>query len=317
MRLSLLAMGCKQCISKNYQLNVKKCGRLGIISSHARESQKKNLIMRLYTKYHVALRTLIEIKHQLNIVVVGANDGKTNDPIYEFVMRRSGATNILLIEPNKPLLPYLQSNYSQHPSHQIVNCAIGKEGTLTLYAVKQEVWNLFQPAYAKGWPSYRAATGITSAIKSHIEEALVRQNLVTDDAIDVLNVPAKELKTLLEELKWPTPIDVLQIDAEGYDDVVIYNSNLSYTRPKLIYFESNNMPKEKGKSLKNYLSKQWYNSYNLGRDTLAVDSRINPTCISLNLIMLIHSGVELIFRVIRKLSVVMKGLIGRREKEPT
>ena len=66
------------------------------------ESTMKDLIMRLYTKYQVALRTLIEIKHQLNIVVVGANDGKTNDPIYDFVMRRSGATNILLIEPNKP-----------------------------------------------------------------------------------------------------------------------------------------------------------------------------------------------------------------------
>ena len=272
------------------------------------------LIMKLYTKYQVALRTLIKIKHQLNIVVVGANDGKTNDPIYNFAMRRSGATNILLIEPNKPLLPYLESNYSTHPSHQIANCAIGKEGTLTLYAVKQEVWDLFQPAYANGWPSYRAATGITSAIKSHLEEALVGQNLDPDSAIDILNIPAKELKTLLEELKWPTPIDVLQIDAEGYDDVVIYNSNLSYTIPKLIYFESHNMPEEQGKALKSYLSQQRYNTHNLGGDTLAVDSRINPTCISLNLIMSIHSGVEVIFRVIVKLSVVMKGLIGRREK---
>lgn len=268
----------------------------------------------LYTKYQVALRTLIKIKHQLNIVVVGANDGKISDPIYNFAMSRSGTTNILLIEPNKPLLPYLQSNYSSHPSHQIANCAIGKEGTLTLYAVKQEVWDLFQPDYSKGWPSYRAATGITSAIKSHLEEALARQNLDPDSAIDILNIPAKELKTLLEDLKWPTPIDILQIDAEGYDDVVIYNSNLSYTRPKLIYFENHNMPEEKGKALKNYLSKRRYSAYNLGGDTLAVDNRINPTCISLNLTMSIHSGIEVIFRVIEKLSVVMKGFIGSREK---
>lgn len=259
--------------------------------------------MRLYTKYQVALRMLIEIKHQLNIVVVGANDGKTNDPIYNFAMRKSGATNILLIEPNKPLLPYLQSNYSAHPSHQIANCAIGEEGTLTLYAVKQEVWDLFQPAYAKGWPSYRAATGITSAIKSHLEEALVGQNLDPDSVIEILSIPAKELKTLLEELKWPTPIDVLQIDAEGYDDVVIYKSNLSYTKPKLVYFESYHMPEEKGKALKNYLSKQRYKAYDLGGNTLAVDSRINPTCILLNLIMSMHSGIEVIFRVIRKLYV--------------
>ena len=45
--------------------------------------------MRMYNKYQVALRTLIGIKYQLNIVVVGANDGKTNDPIYNFAMKVS------------------------------------------------------------------------------------------------------------------------------------------------------------------------------------------------------------------------------------
>jgi FkbM family methyltransferase len=267
-----------------------------------------------FDKYQVALRILIGIKNQLNIVIVGANDGKTNDPAYNFNMTRSSATNVLLIEPNKQLLPYLQRNYSLHPSHQIANCAIGKEGTLILYAVKQEVWDRFQPTYAKGWPLYRAATGITSAIKSHLEKALMGQNLDPDNAIDILNIPAKALKTLLEELKWPTLIDVLQIDAEGYDDVVIYNSNLSNTKPKIIYFESHNMSKEKGKLLKQYLSKQRYRTYKVGGDSLAVESRINPTCISLNVIMSIHSGLELIIRVKRKVSVLMKGLIGRHEK---
>ncbi len=265
--------------------------------------------MRKYNIYQIALRILIGTKNQLNIVIVGANDGKTNDPIYNFNMTRSGGTNVLLIEPNKPLLPFLQSNYSSHPSHQIANCAIGKEGTLILYTVKQEVWDRFQPAYAKGWPSYRAATGITSVFKSHLEKALIDQNLNPDGAIDVLNVPAKELKTLLEELKWPTPIDVLQIDAEGYDDVVIYNSNLSYTKPKIIYFESHHMSKEKGKALKQYLSKQRYRTYKVGGDSLAVESRINPTYISLNLIMSINSGLEMIIRIKRKVSVAMKALI--------
>lgn len=260
--------------------------------------------MKTYNKYHEALSMLIKIKHKLNIVIVGANDGKTNDPIYNFVMRKSNATNILLIEPNKPLLPYLKSNYSSHPSHQIANCAIGKEGMLTLYAVKQETWDHFQPAYANGWPRYRAATGITSAIKSHVEKALMDQNLNPDLAIDTLNVPAKELKTLLEDLKWPTPIDVLQIDAEGYDDIVIYNSNLNYTRPKLIYFESHNMPKEKSNSLEYYLSKQKYKTYRVGKDSLAIENRSNPICLLLKLQVFFHNCTELIFRATRKVSMI-------------
>jgi FkbM family methyltransferase len=260
---------------------------------------------------------LFGIKRQLNIVIVGANDGKTNDPIYNFSMRRSDATNILLIEPNKPLLPYLKSNYSSHPSHQIANCAIGKEGVLTLYSVKQEFWDQFQPAYAKGWPSYRAATGVTSAIRCHLEKALVGQSLDPDSAIDILNIPAKELRSLLEELKWPTPIDVLQVDAEGYDDVVIYNSNLSHTKPKLIYYESCNLPNEKCNALKQYLSNRQYRIYEVGEDSLAVGIRINPLCLVVNLVLFMHSSVESVFRARKKLSSVMKGFFARIGKDHT
>ncbi len=248
--------------------------------------------------YDMALRALIGIKRRLNIVIVGANDGKVNDPIYNFAMRMSGRTNILLIEPNKALLPYLQANYSSHPSHQIANCAIGKEGILTLYVIKPEWWARFQPAYAKGWPSYRAATGITSSIKAHLEKALVRENLNPDDAIDILNTPSKELKSLLVELKWLSPIDVLQIDAEGCDDLVIYTSNLEYTQPQLIYFENHNIPQDRMESLVKYLSIHHYRTYKMGGDSLAVRNRINPICISLN-------GIVLILHVLRKLAVVM------------
>ncbi|MCG5497539.1 FkbM family methyltransferase [Ectothiorhodospira variabilis] len=270
--------------------------------------------MRNYNTYEVALRSLIAIKRKINIVAVGANDGKTNDPIYDFVMSRASATNILLIEPNKLLIPHLKSNYSSHPSHQIANCAIGREGTLTLYAVKREFWDLFQPFYAKGWPSYRAATGITSAIKSHLEKALTDQDIDPDSAIDVLNIPAKELKTLLQELNWPTPIDVLQIDAEGYDDVVIFNSNLCDTRPKLIYFESHNLPEEDYKALIHYLTERRYKAHKLGRDTLAIDSQVNTTCILLNLTIYLHSSVRSICKILKKPSVVMKGLLGKHRK---
>ena len=34
-----------------------------------------------------------------NIVQIGANDGKTNDPIYKWVMNVENLTSILLIEP--------------------------------------------------------------------------------------------------------------------------------------------------------------------------------------------------------------------------
>ena len=232
--------------------------------------------------YSVALNVLIEVKHKLNIVVVGANDGRVNDPIYDFAMGMSSKTNMLLIEPNKFLLPHLQKSYSPHPSYQIANCAIGQEGVLTLYAVKANWFDHFQPAYAKGWPQYRAATGITSANKEHVEKALLREGINPDDAIESLNVPCQQLSPLLAELSWPSAIDVLQIDAEGYDDSVIHAANIQSTRPSLIYFENHNIPEKRMDLLVNYLSSQHYLTYKMGGDSLAIDSSVNPLSAALN-----------------------------------
>ena len=232
--------------------------------------------------YSVALNVLIEVKHKLNIVVVGANDGRVNDPIYDFAMGMSSKTNMLLIEPNKFLLPHLQKSYSSHPSYQIANCAIGQEGVLTLYAVKANWFDHFQPAYAKGWPQYRAATGITSANKEHVEKALLREGINPDDAIESLNVPCQQLSPLLAELSWPSAIDVLQIDAEGYDDSVIHAANIQSTRPSLIYFENHNIPEKRMDLLVNYLYSQHYLTYKMGGDSLAIDSSVNPLSAALN-----------------------------------
>ena len=254
--------------------------------------------------YEMVLEALLRIKHQLNIVVIGANDGKINDPIYDFVMEMSGRTKILFIEPNKALLPYLQDNYSLHPSYQIANCAIGKEGILALYVIKKEWWDRFSPDYAKGWPSYRAATGITSSVKSHLEKALLLVNINPDDALEVINVPSKELKTLLVEIQWPIPIDVLQIDTEGCDDLVIYASNIEYTKPKIIYFENHHMPQDRIELLLQYLSKNNYKTHTIGPNSLSIYSRFDISGISLNIIIFV-------FRIMRKLTVITKRLITR------
>jgi FkbM family methyltransferase len=232
--------------------------------------------------YSVALKALVEIQHNLNIVVVGANDGRVNDPIYEFAMRMSSKTNMLLIEPNKFLLPHLQKSYSSHPSYQIANCAIGQEGMLTLYAVKSNWFDRFQPAYAKGWPLYRAATGITSANKEHVEKALLFEGINPDDAIESINVPCQQLSPLLAALNWSSTIDVLQVDAEGCDDSVIHAANIQSTMPKLIYFENRNIPEDRMNALVSYLSSQHYRTHKMGGDSLAVDSRINILSGSVN-----------------------------------
>ena len=84
--------------------------------------------MNKHNKYNQALDNLIKSKGRLNIAVVGANDGKINDPIYRFVKQNVDSTQVLLIEPFKPVVSFLEENYRFHPSHKIANCAIGAAG---------------------------------------------------------------------------------------------------------------------------------------------------------------------------------------------
>lgn len=251
--------------------------------------------------YHALLRLLTGIQGRLNIVIVGANDGMINDPIYEFVMAEAGRTRVLLIEPLADVLPYLRENYSRHPDHRIANYAVGKEKFLHLFVVKKDWWERFRPAYAEGWPPYRAPMGISSSARAHLEQALRREGLDPDEAIGSVTVPAKELSAVLAETGWQAPIDVLQVDAEGCDDSVIRSANLESSSPRLILFEHHNMSRKRLEMLADYLSAHRYRLYPLDGDTLAVRSRLEWKCMVLNAAALLLRGIQLIGSIKRTL----------------
>src|SRR5690606_20184347 len=85
------------------------------------------------TAYEVGLFTLVAALGEVRIVQVGANDGAINDPIYGFVRKFADRTNILLVEPQEYLLPYLEENYRFHRQKTIFNGAVGPSGVLKLY----------------------------------------------------------------------------------------------------------------------------------------------------------------------------------------
>ena len=210
------------------------------------------MIPKNFNRYHTALRSLLaKIGGRINIVVVGANDGKTNDPIYDFVMKNLHSTNILLIEPNKTFNSPPEEQLFKTPLLRICELRYRRRGPSKAPHHKQEFWGDFQPAYAKIWPHYRAATGLTSTNKQLVERALLAQNLKPEDAIETINVQSMQLKKLTNKIRWNFKVDVLQIDAEGYDDKVIYNSNLNEITPEIIYFESHNLGDTKFRELKN------------------------------------------------------------------
>lgn len=243
----------------------------------------------LTSKYQLALGMLAALRRRLYIVVVGANDGRVNDPIYGFVMARSSTTKILLIEPNEQLLPHLDFNYRDHPDYSIAHCAIGNEGMLLLYVISEEYWERFQPAYAAGWPVYRAATGLTSATKANIEHALRREGLNPDTAIKEIRVRARALDNLLVEIEWECPIDVIQVDTEGYDDIVIYNSSIAQLKPRVVHYERLTDATRESE-LRDFLTDRGYTIFPVWGDVLAIRKELELASVLLHVAMFIHTA---------------------------
>lgn len=225
------------------------------------------------TSLHTAMTALLSCQSRLKVVQVGANDGVFNDPLYSFLMQYRHRTEILLIEPQPYLIPVLASNYKDHPYHTLANYAVGQPGTLVLHAVDERCWQDCHPPYAHGWPVYRAPTGITSADRDYVLQWL-RQHytgpLPIEAAIRSFSIESLPLADLMANVGFDSTVDVLQVDAEGFDDEVLYQSSLETLAPKIINFENANLTRERFERLVDHLIQRGYVLQSTRSDTLAI-----------------------------------------------
>lgn len=240
-------------------------------------SQKENIVVsaarRVRSLDYYDLIDSLE-GESLNIVAVGANDGKNNDPLYNYLENTTRKNTVVLIEPQQQLIPYLEVNFQFHPDKHIVNAAVGPEGTMTLYGVKEEYWGQLNVPYAKerNWPTYRAPTGVTSTSKVHVESWLKKHLPAIDheSAIIEFMVSSFRLESILKIAAMRGEVDVLQIDTEGFDDQVIYASDISVYRPKIIFFELAHLDNIRKKALLSYLSMSGYMISKMSEDAIAL-----------------------------------------------
>lgn len=223
--------------------------------------------------YRAVLRAIHAVKGRLSVVVIGANDGRIDDPAYPLVagpMRQT--SRVILFEPQTRLIPFLKQNYADHPDCHVVNAAVGTEGHLDLHAIRPEAWARMQPDYARTWPEYRAPTGVTSSDRDHVLRFARRflDPQEAEDALETYRVPTLPLAQALTANGIPSEVDVVQVDTEGFDDQVIYNSDVETLRPAAIFFENDNLSMERQGRLAAFLD---------GLGYFSIPMRLNTLCI--------------------------------------
>ena len=224
------------------------------------------------SEFHRALDLHRAKLGMLNILQIGANDGVINDPLYEFVAAHPDRTRIILVEPQAALIAPLSRAYAFHPEKRIFQGAISGQDRLTLYGVRPDCWSDLEVPYAKGWPPYRAPTGIASVRRDMVAnwvERHYRGPLAADDVIEGHEVEGLDVPALLQRVDLFSRLDVLVVDAEGWDDEVIYLSDIEGLRPALIYLEVCHLDPPRLNALTQHLDRAGYVIRRIGDNALA------------------------------------------------
>ncbi|HEY0066445.1 MAG TPA: FkbM family methyltransferase [Flavisolibacter sp.] len=189
------------------------------------------------------------------LIQVGANDGVSNDFLFEFLKERKPSG--IAIEPLRDLYERLVLNYAAFPKVSPVNKAVhAEQKKVTLYRVDPSRLNEL-PAWASGIGSLDPA--------HHKKSGTSTEHIISEEA------GADHLMRIVESHPLPAPADLLQIDVEGYDLEVLKQVDFNRLRPKIIRMEYINLPLQGVEEAIGLMKGQGYYCFYDDLDVIAVD----------------------------------------------
>ncbi len=191
---------------------------------------------------------LKRLDEEFYFIQIGAHDGKWCDPINNYVKRFHW--NGLLVEPQPRAFQKLVENYSDQPQLKFENALIFNENRaeVPLYTVHNEGDNdaLFQL-------SYMARLDRDSLFRELSSFGLEEVNSL----IEEIRVPSLTIPNLLEKHNFPK-LDLLVIDAEGYDFEILKMFDFSKIKPAIIQLEIAHLSIDEKNECFSYLAQNGY-----------------------------------------------------------
>jgi FkbM family methyltransferase len=172
------------------------------------------------------------------VVQLGANDGKTHDPLHKYIFKYQLPG--LLVEPQTDVFERLKGNYKENPNLIFANVAIGeRDGEVPFYRIKPEL-------VLEG-KEYKASSGSSFYREQIIQNVINRlppkqKNIlkyISSNPYDYVREDKVKVMTLSSLLGsyGIRKIDLYFSDCQGHDYKIIKQLDLSKFIPDIINYE--------------------------------------------------------------------------------
>jgi FkbM family methyltransferase len=192
----------------------------------------------------------------VTFIQIGANDGIKDDPIFSFV--NTYKWKGILVEPLPDLFQKLVNNYRSERTLVFENVGISdRDGEMDFYSLPTEFDN----------PEWLQQIGT-------FDREAIEFNLVNFPELSKQIVSRKIHTITLAQLiarNGISKVDLLIIDAEGFEYRILTQLEQLVEKPAYILFEWGCMAKSIQENLFELLKRLKYNLYASGRDVLAVN----------------------------------------------
>jgi len=184
------------------------------------------------------------------LIQIGANDGLRFDILNQYIKKYK--TKSILVEPIKKSFNQLTENYKDYSNVIFENLAISVNNQIShLYKIDDSKEEKYKSEHFKG---------IMSFDKGHLIKHGVKKNDIVKE-----DVESTSINNLIKKHKLDM-VDLLFVDAEGYDaDIIEDFLKTSLMRP-IIIFEYLHVSNKKFKDLVNSLNKEKYFFFSLNEN---------------------------------------------------
>jgi len=236
-----------------------------IINFFGFKLMEKNLIKNIrlisqndYLNTNHFLRKIFEHIKIKSIIQIGANDGIRFDVLNFYIKKYK--PKALLVEPILSNFRDLKNNYKEHKNIFFENSAI---------SVNNEISYLFKVKENKISKYDTHIKGITSFNKNHLKKHGVKERDITLEKINSISIRDLLLKYKFKE------IDLIYVDAEGYDGKIILDFLKKYKSNPILIFEFIHIDNSTLTKVLNIIIKKKYIYFKSEENIFCIPKRLN------------------------------------------